>query len=271
MVLQEAIEKDGAVLSDGASGDQIRRAVGIMDCPVTEALQSGAAPEVLELWRVHTEHISKVYKNGGKGRGRQNSTYHPILMTWAITLLAHTSSGTYNEVAKLMMLTHIRTIYRKTAELITTKNDKAYCLHMHTIQSIGERARQEGWTSHQRIGAIAQDSANINSGIEHDYVSNTLKGGDESHSVASLSEMFRALAQKMKDTRCGKEIEPAASADTFASATMVHQNSILDNLPIADEHLVFKFSSIDPGVKCSEIVATVNVKKVTSGIITSVR
>jgi hypothetical protein len=33
---------------------------------------------------------------------------------------------------------------------------------------------------------------------------------------------------------------------------------------------VFKFSSIDPGVKCSEIVATVNVKKVTSGIITSV-
>ncbi len=38
-VLQEAIEKDGAVLSDGASGDQIRRAVGIMDGPVTEALQ----------------------------------------------------------------------------------------------------------------------------------------------------------------------------------------------------------------------------------------
>ena len=123
MVLQEAIEKDGAVLSDGASGDQIRRAVGIMDCPVTEALQSGAAPEVLELWRVHTEHISKVYKNGGKGRGRQNSTYHPILMTWAITLLAHTSSGTYNEVAKLMMLPHIRTVYKKASELITTKKD----------------------------------------------------------------------------------------------------------------------------------------------------
>ena len=69
MVLQEAIEKDGAVLSEGASGDQIRRAVGIMDGPVTKALQSGPAPELLELWHVHTEHISKVYKNGGKGRG----------------------------------------------------------------------------------------------------------------------------------------------------------------------------------------------------------
>ena len=80
-----------------------------------------------------------------------------MLMTWAITLRARTSSGTYNnnEVAKLMMLPHIRTVYKKTAELITTKNNKTYCLHMHKIRSIGERARQEGWTSHQRIGAIA--------------------------------------------------------------------------------------------------------------------
>jgi hypothetical protein len=47
-------------------------------------------------------------------------------------------------------------------------------------------------------------------------VSNALMGGNESHIVASLSGMFRALAQKMKDTRCGEEIEPAASADNFA-------------------------------------------------------
>jgi hypothetical protein len=141
---------------------------------------------------------------------------------------------------------------------------------MNTIQSIGKRTRQEGWTSHQRIGAIAQDFANINSGIEHDYVSNTLKGGNESHSVATLSGMSHALAQKVKDAWCDEEIEPAASADNFSGVTVVRQNSILDNLPLAEEHLVFKFSSIDPGVKCSEIVVTVNVKKVTSGIITLV-
>jgi hypothetical protein len=34
--------------------------------------------------------------------------------------------------------------------------------------------------------------------------------------------------------------------------------------------LVFKFSSIDPRVKCSEIVWSVNVMKVTSGVITFV-
>ena len=64
-VLQKAIDKDGAVLPDGAAGDEIRWAVGIMDGPVTEALQSGAAPEALELWRVHTVHINRVFENGG--------------------------------------------------------------------------------------------------------------------------------------------------------------------------------------------------------------
>ena len=101
-VLQGAIEKDGAVLSDGAAGNQIRWAVGLMDSSVTEALQSGAAPEALELWRVHTEHINRVFENGGKGRGRQNTTYHPkLMMNWAIAFLAHTSSGKYKEVANI--------------------------------------------------------------------------------------------------------------------------------------------------------------------------
>ena len=48
----------------------MRQAVGIMDGPITEALQLGVAPaEALALWRVHTEHISKVYRNSGKGGG----------------------------------------------------------------------------------------------------------------------------------------------------------------------------------------------------------
>ena len=120
-VLQKAIDKDWAVLPDGAAGGQIRRAVGIMDGPVTKALQSGAAPKALELWRVQTKHINRVFENGGKGRGCQNATYHPKLMNWAF--LARAISGTYNEVAKIFMLPHISTVYQKTAEMIKTKND----------------------------------------------------------------------------------------------------------------------------------------------------
>jgi hypothetical protein len=97
-----------------------------------------------------------------------------MLINWAMAFLACTSASTYNEVANVMILPHISTIYQKTAELISTKNDKANCLHMNTIcRSISDRACCENWTSDQQIGAIAQDSAKINSEIKHDYVASS--------------------------------------------------------------------------------------------------
>ena len=133
--------------------------------------------------------------------------------------------------------------------------------------SISDRAHHENWTSHQHIGAIAQDSVNINSKIEHNYVSNTLKGGDESHciAIATLSRIFNVMAQKVKDAQSSDDDEQENSP-----TLVVQQNSILDNLLLAEEHLVFKFSSSDPGVKCSKIVASVNVAKIMSSIITAI-
>ena len=194
VILMDAMEKDGAVFHDGAEGDRIRRVVDIIDEPISDAFRSNSATEGLEIWQIHSEHISKVSSDGKRKRGRQK--YHPMLMHWAMAFLSRTSRRTYNEVAKIMMLPCIGTVYRKTAEIISTKNDKAYCLHMNTILSISDCADREGWTCHQRIRVIAQDSANINTGIEHDYVTNTLKGGDKSHSVAALSRMFQSLAQR---------------------------------------------------------------------------
>jgi hypothetical protein len=83
--------------------------------------------------------------------------------------------------------------------------------------------------------------------------------------------MFNAMAQKVKDAQSSDDDEQENSP-TLANSPIsaVQQNSILDNLLLAEEHLVFKFSSIDPGVKCSEIVASVNVAKVTSSIITAI-
>jgi hypothetical protein len=68
---------------------------------------------------------------------------------------------------------------------------------------------------------------------------------------------------KVKDSQCHENVQEVDEA--------VKQNySILDNLLFAQEHLVFKFSSIDVQVKCSETVASVNVTKVTARVITSV-
>ena len=44
----------------------------------------------------------------------------------------------------------------------------------------------------------------------------------------------------------------------------------MDELRLANEHLVFKWTSMDPDIKCSEVVAAINVNKVTPEIITAV-
>ena len=69
------------------------------------------------------------------------------------------------------------------------------------------------------------------------------------------------MAQRVKAAQCNENV---------INTEIGQQNSILDNLPLAEEHLIFKFSSIDLRVKCSDILASVNVTKVTSGVITSV-
>ena len=53
-------------------------------------------------------------------------------MKRAMAFLACTSSSTYTKVAKIMKLLHISIsmVYQKTATLINTENDKAYCLHI---------------------------------------------------------------------------------------------------------------------------------------------
>jgi len=44
----------------------------------------------------------------------------------------------------------------------------------------------------------------------------------------------------------------------------------MDELKLAHEHLVFKWSSLDPNIKCSDVVALINVNKVTPEIIAQI-
>ena len=48
------------------------------------------------------------------------------------------------------------------------------------------------------------------------------------------------------------------------------KNSVLDELRLAQQHLVFKWTSLDPEIKCSEVVASINVEKVSLEIITMI-
>ncbi len=44
----------------------------------------------------------------------------------------------------------------------------------------------------------------------------------------------------------------------------------MDELRLANDHLVFKWTSLDPDIKCSEVIASINISKVTPQIITTI-
>ncbi len=180
-------------------------------------------------------------------------TYHPLPMNWAIAFLARSSARVYAEVAKIMMLLHISQVYRKTKKLISSKCDKAFGLHTNTVRSIHEHVCCDKWMRHQRIGVVAQDSANVNASVEHDYVSNMIKGGDQTHCLVTLLQMFQTIPQKVRDAESG------GGESGIVVTQQSHSSIILENLPLAEEHLIFKWVSIDPNIKCSEIVASINV------------
>ncbi|KAL7542027.1 hypothetical protein ACHAWF_011062 [Thalassiosira exigua] len=256
-VFKEEMQMQSVKVS-AKEGQRIRKAVNIMSNTIETELSNGGDDEACELWILHRESINKHFDNGGKSR-KKKVPVHPVLLNWAIAFLAKTSSSVYKEVAKVMLLPDISYVYRKSKELVSRSSNKGYSLHLETIRTISQRATKEGWTGHQRRGTIAQDSANVKSTVEHDLVSNQFVGGDESHKIGTLSKLFQQMAQKVKDTTSDCE-----------NSNEKNKNSILDELRLAGEHLVFKWTSIDPDVKCSIIFASINVEKVTPEILTTV-
>ena len=73
---------------------------------------------------------------------------------------------------------------------------------------------------------VAQDSANINASVEHDFVSKMIKGGDQTHCLATLLQMFQTMAQKVRDAESG-------GGESGIVVTQQSQSSIIENLPLA--------------------------------------
>ena len=104
----------------------------------------------------------------------------------------------YKEVAKIMLLPDIRLVQRRTAELVSDNSSKAYSICIKTLETLAKRANDEKWTNNQRRVVIAQDSANVNATMEHDLTTNMLVGGDESHKLSALSNMFHTMAESVR-------------------------------------------------------------------------
>ena len=97
----------------------------------------------------------------------------------------------------------------------------------------------------------------------HICVTNSIVKCDKSHCLSSLSQMFEVLANNVKLVKVLVE-------DNVLSAAAENTNSILNELKLAHKHLVFNWMSVGIRVKCSDIVASINVKEVTPQLVTSV-
>ena len=117
----------------------------------------------------------------------------------------------------------------------------------------------------RRNGVISFASCSLNVGVDHDHVTNNIVGGDKSHRLSSLLQMFEGLVNNVKSAKLSED-----STENAVSDAAVNTNSILDELKLAQEHLVFKWLPVDPDVKCSEIVTSINGKKVTPQLAASV-
>ena len=82
-------------------------------------------------------------------------------------------------------------------------------------------------------------------------------GGNESHRIDRLTLLVQSMAQEVHE-------------EITDDIKKLSNNSIMDKLRLAHEHLVFKWTSVDPKIKCSEIVASSNVEKVTPGVVAMV-
>ena len=73
----------------------------------------------MELWKIHYEHISSVEKTSGKNT---RTRFDPLLLNWAIALLAKTSHSIYEEISQVMQLPALSYVLRKTKEMVGAQN-----------------------------------------------------------------------------------------------------------------------------------------------------
>ena len=142
-----------------------------------------------EMWLIHTKHMLNVFLADGNMRQVKQAEE---LVVWAIVLHARTSNRVYKEIAKVMKLSHISTVYKKGNELVSTGSTRAFSLCTVTLSMLSQMADRKKWNDNQRLVFLAIDSANINTGLQWDYVRQQMVGGCEGGSYQQVRQMFFA-------------------------------------------------------------------------------
>ena len=117
----------------------------------------------MELWKIHLRHLLDVNKKGKNRRTR----FDPMLLKWAIALLAKTSHSVYEEVARVMQLPTLSYILRKNKDIVGEQGVSGYYgIHITHISSMNKVLI----SNHNRIrGVISYDEMKTKEGIDWDF------------------------------------------------------------------------------------------------------
>ena len=230
-----------------------------------------------ELWEIHFQHVANVTRRDGKTKGIR---YEQPILDLAIAILASTSHSVYDRLQKVFKLPDRSYVCRLSAKKVTTKGTKLRNIHTNTLSTMNEffKGKKMNRKHPARIGKISMDAVNINSTLEHDKKSNLICGMDQTLSLTTVKQQFSSLVRGSKSNEAesseadaeattGTGDSEASSGETNDDFGYGEASSIIDNLLLADQNLCLRWTSLDPDVKMSEIIATIDVSKTTPEVV----
>ena len=197
----------------------------------------------MELWKIHYCHLNGVIKNGRNHRTR----YDPLLIKWAIALLAKTSHSIYEEIAKLIQLPALSYVLRKNKEIVGEQGVTGYNgVHVKHIQSLHTVLVIDNCRIH---GVISFDEMKIKDGIAWDINSTRIIGVDPQLSFDVITNEFKTIANSSDD-----------------HSNNVNNSPTIDQINLSKNHIVFKFAPSSPELrKHGFIVSSESVSKCNAG------
>lgn len=215
-------------------------------------------PTKNEMWLMFTKHMLNVFLVDGNMR---KVDHLQEIERWAIVMHARTSYRVYNEIAKVMRLPHISTVYKKGNEVVSTGSTRAFSLCTVTLSTLSKMADRKQLNDNQRLVVFAIDSANVNSGLQWDYVRNEMVGTCDGIAYQQLRQMFNAMASTSDED--GGEGDGGEDEETGRSTV----GSILENIKLAKEHCVGKMTSVAPKTGLSDVVASADCEQFSGDVV----
>ena len=109
----QRLKKEGQTIDNVLDASLIKKVFTSANENVSKVLDTES--KEMALWKVHYEHILAVNASGGENT---QTRLDPLLLKWAIALLAKTSHSVYKEIAQVIYLPSLSYVLIKTKDLV---------------------------------------------------------------------------------------------------------------------------------------------------------